>query len=103
ANVHAIAVVADGAGNAANLASSFQHDRVNVGMPLQLQGCSQTGRSGANNDRGFTHNFQLNGTVKITVIVSYSFDKRQCFIRSPFHKMRFPDVEPRLEITDTEL
>ena len=97
ANVHAIAVVADGARNPANLAGGFQHDGVNIRMPLQFQGCSQAGRPGANNDCCFTHNLFVERCDEDTFIVSYSSNKRQCFQQLSFRWMGFPGVEAWFE------
>jgi hypothetical protein len=53
ADVHAIAVVANGAGDAANALGGFQNNGVNVGAALQFKSGREAGGTGTNDDSGF--------------------------------------------------
>jgi hypothetical protein len=53
ADVHAVAIVADGAGDASKALGGFQNDGAHIGASQQLKRCGQAGRSGSNDDGGF--------------------------------------------------
>jgi hypothetical protein len=53
ADIHAVAIVANGAGNAADALRSFENDGVDAGAALQFQSSGETGGTGTNNDSSF--------------------------------------------------
>ncbi len=55
ADVHAVALVADGARDAADLIAGFEHNGMDIRMPLQLQCRRQPGGTGADNNCCFSH------------------------------------------------
>ena len=55
ADVHAVAFVADGAGDAADLLAGLENDGDDVGTPEEFQTGGQAGRAGADDDRFLCH------------------------------------------------
>ncbi len=53
ADVHAVAVVADGAGDAADFAGSFEDDGADAGAAEEFEGGGEAGGAGSNDDGSF--------------------------------------------------
>src|ERR1700679_596273 len=91
ADIHAVALVAHGAGDAADLVAGLEDDRLNLRLPLQLKRRRQSGRSRADDDRSTF----LHATMVVPSCESCQFLHESGFAQpggefAPSHSTDFP-------------